>query len=814
MKEDVEQQPMFLQKNSNDFLPNYLINDPDMARMTTKNEAEQAKTYILDTNKFIQDWSCNIENAVERNTTLSPHAKSSLTIKLSQANYLKFTDSQICRNYLNPEMTDDSNLKAHKFWDQASDQNIHYLTNNLYENMHTVCLLGRNHRQDFNQCAAIDIAFTGKIQDIKANAYALFSELALRIGGNWFLLHHSDIIGFRIFLPQTEWLLRKQAQTKRTKNYLAKAKARLSDNNNNNDNNLNDNKSEQSEPDSNDISDAKQVPLDKLNYVDALKIKDHKLYHVSNQLNAEDRKKVGLNEDFCIIKNGLIQFNEKAKEYNHITFYLNRHGHFLQQVTDVESFLRPDLDRYINGSSEIKSDEIDENSDVKMNVINDNNNNTIRQSRSISPNCNISGASLFNENVIPTIDAKTGRCINVANTVSIGNDGASLQVPNIDNIHQLNLKQPISQTTSQEFLDSLKFVPNKKDLQIDFRNKTSRIEVKLNLPQNQFHDEGDQFKLFKELKHLINQYNFQCTRHNAKANYLNSLGLTTGLIYPTLQPCTAAIQSVWRHKKPRFDENNARIDAFNAKQKNPANFESKKSLFRDTCSVIFISRDGKDIPSQLQFTGKIIKLIQVDSDKDEMDTCIEECMQNCKGCLGYMCPPNYCQKWNDVQKEREAIKAANDEMRWMRTMNKTCTRCGKIGGHWMHSFRCSEPIRCVNCGGKHRSTSMKECPMAQCLAARIMTFKKPFIMNSKYAYINDASYFGMKNWIPTKSFITPTPNNWQSWHTKQALVDFIYDESMARLQLQRNEYERILLVLTRNSRRICSSLRSLCNANA
>ena len=795
LKEPIEQQPMFLQTSHTTPTPHFLINDPHMARMTMENEHERKNAYIFDTNKFIQDWGCNIENAVERNKTLSPHAKSSLTIKMSQANYLDFTDPQICRNYLNPEMTDDSNLKACKFWDQASDQNIHYLTSNLYENMHAVALLGRNHRQDFNQCAAIDIAFTGSIHEVKANAYALISELALRIGGNWLLLHHSDIIGFRIFLPQTEWLLRKNAQTKRAKNYLAKAKASLhnNNNNNNNDNNndnnnnndLNETKSDLFDSDSNDISDARQVPLDKLEYLEALKIKDYKLYHVSNQLNETDRKKVGLNEEFCIIKNGLIQFNEKAKEYNHITFYLNRHGHFLQHVSDVESFLRPDLERYMNGSSENRSNDIMDNDNID-NVM------THNRDRSISPNCHISGTHLFNDNFIPTIDVKSGRCIDVSNTISIGNNENSLNVPNINNIHQLNLKQPTFQAQPQKFLDSLRFMPNKADLKIDFRNKTSRVEVKLNLPQNQYHDEGDQFELFKELKHLINQYNYQCERHNARANYLNSLGLTTGLIYPTLKPCTAAIQSVWRHKKPRYDENNARIDAFNAKQKNPANFESKKSLFRDTCSVIFISRDGKDIPPELHFTGKIIKLIQIDADKDEMDICIEECMQNCKGCLGYMCPPNYCQKWNEVRRERESIKAADDELRWMKTMSKTCTRCGKIGGHWMHGFRCNQQIRCANCGGNHRATDMKVCPLAQCLAARIMTFKKPFIMNSKYAYVNDSKFFGMKNWVPTKTFITPTPSNWQSWHTKQALVDFIYDESMARLKLQQNEFERIL----------------------
>ena len=782
LKEKPIQMPVFRRTKYSNQIPNYVFTDDAISRMTTDDATKQCNTFVFDTNYNLRNWRSDAAQAVNRNTSLTPSAKTSLLTKLTMNPTVDFTDAQYTRNFLNPETTDEPALQQRSFLDPASDSVISYATEANYETMHIVHLLGKNFTQDFDTCASIDIAFDCPTEIIQKYGNAMLTELFLQIGGNYHEIETNDIIGRRIYKPDTEWRRERVAKTRRSKRYLERVMNQNQSQSESKSENLSeddamDGSNKRSE---NDI--LEELELETLDYDIALKRRDHKLYHVRNQLDELSREITGLDSEFCVMKDGLVQFSEPAKEYNHVTFYFNKHGKFMQQFNDICAALTPDLNKYLVEPVPTNPINLD-HSDEKDTLMTETNQNQIRTTNGENNNNN------NKSNNIKLFDPITG-----IEMINIGDREDPLNVPNLNDP---NFRYNTSNINNSELAKSLKFTNDKKKLNIELRNRSTEIEIQLNLPRNQYNDAGDQFKIFNIVKRLQNQHNYQIDRKNAIAKQLNEKNRKNGnnnVIYEYYPRFDADLVEAWRHKQSNFNEREKQVDDFNIKTKDPSKRKSKNHLYKDKVSIKVLSHHSNDVPPKLEFIGKTINLYQVDKDMDEIDRTIVEKIHLCKRCHSVICQPNYCPNFVEIRNAREKEKRNDPRLRRHRTVLNICKRCSYIAGHWKTFGACDkniDEIKCRNCGGNHRTMEKLKCPLIQALAARILVFPEAFIMNSKFAFANNPNHRNMSIWEPKKVDITPTPKNWKQWHTKQALVDTVYNEALNLIELQRNNYLRV-----------------------
>ena len=352
--------------------------------------------------------------------------------------------------------------------------------------------------------------------------------------------------------------------------------------------------------------------------------------------------------------------------------------------------------------------------------------------------------------------------------------------------------------------DFLEFNNNNKP-NIKVYNEQDQINIQMNLPQNEFHDIGDQYKLYETVDTMFKAYNYLIKKNNEiieeknkiiTNNYISQQGnnnhnldqfeLATKLI-PKLKPMNGKIAFVSRHKKPNWWQTKQDIQRYNLRNKN--NPKSFKQLYRDRVTITLRDVNINNIPKNIKFNTKNYKIDIENDNLDIIDKTIQEDIQQCKICLG-ICQEGNCLKYQAIYDRRKNEQDRDRKLQNLKLVSNACIHCGEPGGHWKNGWKCPHQIkRCIHCGGHdHNSLKSPKCPKWTTYAIRILLFKNAFIQNSRSGVTSNL--YGLDYWIPEQIELKPIRTNITTFATKIAQIKQITkqierDKLIASLKLKR-----------------------------
>ena len=311
------------------------------------------------------------------------------------------------------------------------------------------------------------------------------------------------------------------------------------------------------------------------------------------------------------------------------------------------------------------------------------------------------------------------------------------------------------------------------------------IELQMRLPQNNYNDEGDQFKLYELIQSHFMTYNLFV---NKKNNLMDKKGGNKEY----LKPIHVEIKHVWRHKQPNFEKRK--------KEMLSGGNKSLKPLFKDKVSIIIANCDINSIPDIIGIGGQKIKITKIGNEKDEIDEAIDNFCKQCTTCLGYTCPRDECVHYARIDEERKKQQDRSNDNRYKnrRRVGRGCHNCGLIGGHWASdNWKCTEKRYCKHCGSHdHNSLASNRCPVATGIAIRCLMYKKAFILNTRssnkiYRENHDIKALS-ELWNPVHIKVTPSNYNINTWKTKQTQCDQIYQQAIRNWKLQKLKCQKLL----------------------
>ena len=339
-------------------------------------------------------------------------------------------------------------------------------------------------------------------------------------------------------------------------------------------------------------------------------------------------------------------------------------------------------------------------------------------------------------------------------------------------------------TTNQSKLNDIKsfdsFCSKKANTNIMINNPQNDIQIQMRLPQNQFNDEGDQFRLYENITSIFRIYNESLDIRNQQINNHNKL-----------KPINVNIKNIYRHKQNNYQK---RKEDFERRQKqSPPDFKlSKKSLFRDKVTITLSNCNYNDIPDMIDMGGSSIKIEKIGIELDEVDIAIRKYCHQCPTCLGYTCPKNECVYYQaEDEKRRQYQERSRDpRIKNMKRMGRGCYNCGEIGGHWLsRDWKCPNHKYCKHCGSSDHSSKVNcRCPVASGIAIRCEMYNEAFVMNTReFKNNNNNKSFNIDDicnkWKPKHILVTPSMYNVFTWKTKQTQCDQIYEQSIRNWKL-------------------------------